>query len=356
MVELMVAAGILALMVAFSSVIFRFSIDAHRVASANAEIMQKLRVITAQLNDDFRGLRKDAPLLIWFEQDTIDNDPNRYDQIMFFADGDFSSLQLYLKTDNKPIPIDDLSDLDQDTMTVRGNVARINYALAQNSNGDKAPQLDDKQRILARRAHILTADTRLIEWPSNNFDDFGGYELVGVQQIRFNDAYEHDTVSLSRWKIASPSEYDQYIIPATFNEPPVVDKDQPRTFHLLMSEAVGSFAIQLAYWEENIDTNWELRWFPSDDPDDEPATNDSHFVNIPSVTQGQFGVFFNIDDPGRINEWYSLEEAVEDALQPLAVYNVEAFPAAIKFTFRLYDSKEVIEGGREFTHIIYLED
>ena len=54
LVELMVAVGLMGMMIAFTSVIFRFGIDAHRISSAKAEIMQKVRVITEQLNSDER--------------------------------------------------------------------------------------------------------------------------------------------------------------------------------------------------------------------------------------------------------------------------------------------------------------
>jgi len=351
MVELMVAAGILGLMVAFASVIFRFSIDAYSVASANAEIMQKLRCITEQLNDDFRGLRKDAPMFVWFEQDTVDDDPNRYDQIMFFADGDFTSVQLYSASpSNKdPISIVDINNLNN-TMVVRGNVARIQYALARNKDNDKAPELDDQERILARRAHILTADEDLIQWPdpNQNFNDFKSKE---------NDDYEHDSVSLAQWKVVERSYYENDIIRETFDEPPKVDKERPRTFHLLMSEAVGSFSIQWAYWEEISLNDWELRWFPSDDPDDNGNDSDSQLdlmgTKYPEINGPKFGCVFNIPDNQQMDDWLPPDDLYYDSSDQ---FDAEFFPVALKFTFRLYDSKGIIKGGRTFTHIIYLED
>ena len=58
LIEILVAIGILAIVMSFSSVIFKVGIGAHRTAIANAEIMQKLRAITDQLNADFKGLLK----------------------------------------------------------------------------------------------------------------------------------------------------------------------------------------------------------------------------------------------------------------------------------------------------------
>ena len=107
LIELVVAVGILAMMLGFTSVIFKVSIKGSRVVGANAEIMQKLRAVTDQLDRDLRGLDKDAPLLIWFEKTSnAQDDPNtRFDQIMFFATGDFQSTQLYTSnlSNNKPV-------------------------------------------------------------------------------------------------------------------------------------------------------------------------------------------------------------------------------------------------------------
>ncbi|HPS55403.1 MAG TPA: prepilin-type N-terminal cleavage/methylation domain-containing protein, partial [Sedimentisphaerales bacterium] len=52
LIELVVAVGILAMMLGFTSVIFNVSIKGARVVNANAEIMQKLRAITDQLDSD----------------------------------------------------------------------------------------------------------------------------------------------------------------------------------------------------------------------------------------------------------------------------------------------------------------
>ena len=99
LIELLVAIGILAIVMSFASVIFRVSINAQRTAIANAEIMQKLRAITNQLNADFKGLRKDGEIVVTWAAKPVpaagyeDNDLDgyeRFDRIMFFADGDIS--------------------------------------------------------------------------------------------------------------------------------------------------------------------------------------------------------------------------------------------------------------------------
>ncbi len=354
LIELVVAVALLAMVMTFSAVIFKVSINSYRTATANAEIMQKLRAVTDQLNRDFRGIRKDAPLLIWFEQENK-NDPNRYDQIMFFANGDFQSTQLYDDFTNDP-------NEKYGDRSVVGNVARIHYGQAE-SRDSSDNQLAHPQnmkfaedRILARRRHILTADTdKFDEWPETGATSFGTGE---------NEIYEHDSLPLAQWKSLDADAYDDLggkIIKVCFYERPLVDIEDASTFHKLMCEGVSSFAIQWAYWDDSGSKD-ELRWFPSDDPDEDGSVNDSHFDSKDS--QDQFGVYFNIPNPVEIFDW----DAIGDA--KIEYDGSNSFPAsfhpkAFKFTFRLCDSHGIIEEadsdgrvrkGRSFTHVVYLSD
>lgn len=98
-IELVVAVAILAMMLAFASVIFSVSIDAYRVSSANAEVMRKMRAITDQLNRGFKGLRKDGYLVLYADRqlnryefaDSLDSDAFQTDRIYYFSTGDFQS-------------------------------------------------------------------------------------------------------------------------------------------------------------------------------------------------------------------------------------------------------------------------
>lgn len=134
LVELLVAIGILAMVMSFASVIFRVSIDSYRTAMANAEIMRKLRAITDQLNADFQGLRKEGEIFAaWVAVPGPGADPcdpnsyERFDRIMFFADGDFQSYRVNPATGN----------------VIRGNVARVCYMLARNADGKRAEEYAD---------------------------------------------------------------------------------------------------------------------------------------------------------------------------------------------------------------------
>jgi len=357
LIELVVAVALLVMMLSFSSVIFKGSIGAHRSADASADIMQKLRAITDQLNADFKGLRANAPLLIWFKQ--AESDPGqRYDEIMFFADGDFQSTQLYESggINREPIPIDEEPQGTDDKL-IRGNVARIFYGQAKvNSSLPWEMQDDDeRKRILGRRRHILSADSDLEEWPNENMSDFDDGRSP-KDKDKYNELYEHDSLSLAQWKIVEENAYEDEIIPTCFDSPAVIDMNDAGTFHKLMCEGVSSFAVQWAYWDLDDD---ELRWFPSDDPDRDGGSGDSHFKlmeTYPTEPISEFadfdlfGTFFNIE-AGQINYW----GPVSDMEYKLGDKFLSGFyPKALKFTFKLYDSRGVIKEGRTFTHIVYL--
>jgi len=365
LIEVVVAVGLLAMVIAFSSLIFKVSIETRRTAGANAEIMQKLRAITNQLNRDFAGLRPDAPLMIWFDQDTSLADPNRYDQIMFFADGDFQSTQLYLKTAPK---VPSLTGTD----IVVGNVARIYYgqaALWQASNstwlfpweqwGDTEREkiLNKRARTLARRTHILTADSDLKPFPTVSGSSITGFTPTG------NDSNEHDSISLSQWKtitndpVNNPLNNNKIIETCFSNagrpqidfvsQPPI----GPIGLHMLMTEGVESFAVQLGYWGSTLNVP-VLCWFPSNDPNGNLSAP-SDFSSTGMGTN-YFGSYFNLQQQPTIPEWHSINDIESNHVQKIFLKTDAGLPKALKFTFRIYDSKGIIKSGRTFTHIVYL--
>jgi prepilin-type N-terminal cleavage/methylation domain-containing protein len=366
LIEVVVAVGLLAMVIAFSSVIFKVSIETRRTAGANAEIMQKLRAITNQLNRDFAGLcDSNAPLMIWFEQRAID-DTNRYDQIMFFADSDFQSTQLYLKTAPK---VPSLTGTD----IVVGNIARIYYGQAslwRTSTGtwffpweqwgdtEQEKILNKRARTLARRTHILTADSDLQPFPLVSGSNITSFTPTG------NDSNEHDSISLSQWKAitndpVNPANND-VIIATCFGNTSTNESGRPQIdfvsqppvgLHMLMTEGVGSFAVQWAYWGSTLNVP-VLRWFPSNDPNgDLSATSDFALMGAGVV---QFGSYFNLQPPPTIAGWHPIG-IIESNVQKIFLKTDAGLPKALKFTFRIYDSKGIIKDGRTFTHIVYLE-
>ena len=79
--ELLVAIGLLAAVLAASSMIFSYSINAQRTAMATTEVMRTLRAITDQLNINFQGLQKDGYLILRAEE----NGGNNFDALYFFS-------------------------------------------------------------------------------------------------------------------------------------------------------------------------------------------------------------------------------------------------------------------------------
>ncbi|MHC4165349.1 MAG: PulJ/GspJ family protein [Planctomycetota bacterium] len=348
LIELMVAMGILAMVMGFASVIFRVSINAHRTALANAEIMQKVRAITDQLNADFKGLNKDGEIFMaWVAKpiapgDQVDNDLDgyeRFDRVMIFADGDFQS--------HRASP------------TIRGNTARICYMLAAKPAaiaGQPPIKVDGQkrqERILARNQHIMTDDPALPDFLDPN-------SFTGSQWYEWNNRYEYDKLSLEQWKrmpFDSKKNALSVITGIKVSDPTVseefwgcnIDPADPDSIHMLLCEGVAEFKVQSWY-------DAKQRWIPEVDPDGDGSLVDTDFMTT---------------SDGRIES-----EAVPGVLYPYPPYgdvqiadvnyprnqvdsahfnDIPGLGRALKFTFTLYDSRGILKEGRTFTHIVYLD-
>jgi prepilin-type N-terminal cleavage/methylation domain-containing protein len=336
LIELLVAIGILGIVLSFASVIFRVCIDAHRTAIANVEIMQKLRAITNQLDSDFKGLRKDGEIFVVWSARPVpapgyeDNDLDgyeRFDRIMFFADGDFQSYGV--------------------APMVRGNVARICYMLARKGNL-RAEEQARADRVLARTQHILTSDPALADFLDPvNFTD--------QQWYQWNNRYEYEKTSLDAWKaIPFVNKADMLSVicdvkiqNSNVNEQirgAAVDPADPDSIHMLLCQGVGEFKIQ--GWNDA-----RQQWLPEVDPNSDGDLKNSNFYmdgsgNVP-------GVLYPYPPNGIVvinNINYPQDEVDEE--------HFDAIPGlgrALKFTFTLFDSKGIIKEGRTFTHIVYLD-
>ncbi len=349
LIELVVAVGILVMVLSFAGVIFKVGIKSHLTAMANTEIMQKLRAVTDQLNADFKGLRKDGEIfVVWVAAPTLGapvDDPDayeRFDRIMFFADGDFQSYRA-------------------DPM-VRGNVARICYMLAK-KGGVRAQNQDKQKRILARTQHILTDDPDLDDFPDPN-------TLSDAQWYQWNNWYEYDKISLEAWKkIPWVNKIDILSVITDIKvvtDVPVghligatVDPKDPDSIHMLFCEGVGQFKVQ--GWYDKLQ-----RWVPEVDPDGDGDLADSDFfIGDPEAVPGVLypdppygmvslgGIFYcDLDtSEGRLKF-----AEFQSRLNEERFNEIPGLGRALKFTFTLYDSKGVIKEGRTFTHIVYLGD
>jgi prepilin-type N-terminal cleavage/methylation domain-containing protein len=339
LIELLVAVAVFAVVLSFVSVIFRVSIDAHRTAIANAEIMQKLRAITDQLSADFKGLRKDGEIFVaWTAKPQTGDEPNapgvyeRFDRIMFFADGDFQSYGV------NPM--------------IRGNIARICYMLANSPSQDdpkRAHEQEPRERILARTQHILTADSTLADFlDPNSFTD--------EQWYVWNNRYEYDKISLDAWKKISWRQKvdmlsvitDVTVQPSRITEKwksrgATVSSADPNSIHMLLCEGVSAFKIQ--GWYDILQ-----QWVPKVDPDDDGDLTDTHFfLTEPNSVPGVLYPYPPFGGLSMNNINYPRELIDE------AHYNeIPGLGRALKFTFTLYDSRGVIKRGRTFSHIVYL--
>lgn len=146
LIELVVSLGILAVILSFAGVIFRVSVESQRMAVANADVMRTLRIITEQLDADFRGgaiptrLPYGYPVHISYDTRTPaagGGSPGYSDAVVLFTSGDFRSTEQY------------------GGKTIAGNVACVFYGQPDPNSYKRTPRPYEK--LLLRRQTILTA-------------------------------------------------------------------------------------------------------------------------------------------------------------------------------------------------------
>lgn len=357
LIEMVVAIGILAIMVSFAGAVFDVSIESYRVATANTEIMQKLRAITDQLNADFAGLRKDGEIFVVWSAVPIDrlidyeayaDDPDghvRFDRIMFFANGDFHTY-------------------GQQYGDVRSNVARVSYMLANRPLGEpeRAPQFQPRyDRVLVRTQHILTADDTTVPVfvEPNQLDE---------QQLQaWHNENETDTITIQQW-MNMPWNDTKIVALSTIagidvNERgsvgcgAVVDTHDPAFVHNILCEGVGEFMVQ--GWSDELQ-----RWVPMVDPGGDQQFTDTDFrTTAPGVIDYEHvpGVLYPFPPHGGVvlGGVFAQGQPYEfppDRLNEEHFNEIPGLGRALRFTFTLYDSRAIITEGRTFSHIVYLDE
>ena len=147
-----------------------------------------------------------------------------------------------------------------------------------------------------------------------------------------------------------------------------------KRLHLLLSEGVSDLWIQFAY-KTTVKINGQdvekIQWFPCRNPDEDNDCDDSQFSEKlvdgklsshgdenTADTWGQLGLAMNINevDGTDFKPVYSETSKAGSSYQmddDWVVHKLEL--AAIKFTFTLHDSRNLIEGGKTFSHMIYLD-
>jgi len=292
LIELVVAVALLAMMLGFASVIFRVSIEAYRTAGANTEIMQKLRAVTDQLNADFKGQIWNAPGRIRFG---FGNSDINGEIVQVRSDSIvFFANGDFQSTGQYPYM---KSGGGEGLKTISGNVATIFYGLADVTGYDQREKYDPKKKILVRRQTILAADSSL---KNDLVLDPPGEDQPGEYC---------NTKSLSE---LIADEFDANDI----MDKPNLDPNDEDDLVMYMAKGVDDFTIQ--------------------------------YVGL------DYDEFGNLVEEFEFNEWRPVNKDIRDA--PVEWEGKSFAPLAFKFTFTLYDSKGIIERGREFTHIVYLGD
>ena len=178
LIEMVVALGILAVILSFAGVIFRVSVNSQQMAMANAEIMQKLRIITEQLDADFKSgafryfqypYRYDGYLYANTEKSSAGGVVTAVnsDGFAFFASGDFQSTGQY------------------GGKTIAGNVACIFYGQPDPNSYSRPPQPHEK--LLLRRQTILAFNS-----PASGSDPRGEYFSRSPQEWLANPPFVGD--------------------------------------------------------------------------------------------------------------------------------------------------------------------
>jgi len=352
LIELVVAIALLAVIVAIAAIIFRVALTSYRLAGAHAEIMGKLRLLTQQIDDDFSGIRFDAPIIIGW---TAQEDPNRLDgyrsadRIVFFSEGR-ESFQAIGHT-NAPI--------------TEGSLARITYMLATVS-GQAPDTLSARERILARTQHImappLSTTSSIAE--ANDSPDWW-FDWNNDRDRQYDDRYYRTQAWLNMdparlydairaWIDMDPNTYatlDQYGTQVDVNDPGT-------SLHKILCQGVGQFRIQ--GWYEDA----EARWVPEPNDPNESRETDLVSESGQKIRTGMLLYPYNPlgDDTTALFGSVHLGgefagQDYRDRLLPSEVSKgrIPGLGRAFRFTFTLFDSKGLIENGMTFTHIVYLD-
>jgi prepilin-type N-terminal cleavage/methylation domain-containing protein len=382
-VELLVAMSLLVVLLGLSGMVFNTTIAAHRAGGASIDVSRNLRAITEQLNADFRGLRKDAPLFVAFEQQWVDANGDGiqdidelfyYDRIHFFADGDFQTMRQYQVTwDSNGSGNLDPGDITRPE-TIYGNLARIYYGQANSPAG-----VD----LLSRKTHIMTSHAgALYFWneippitnttPTPNIIDYTPFDnganafgvLLGPSYTMENDA-EFNTITLTDWinalnllepppALPTPDNADHFIDNCMTNgSRPIIDLGDINTLHLLLSQGILQMRVQWAYTADDLvvpNLFTGVRWWPSVDPDGNGDLTDSDFT---LMGLDQFGAFFAMPNGATTPGWFAVQGC--GTAGGVAFKNI-FYPKALKFTFVLRDSNGIFADGKTFTHIVYIDN
>jgi prepilin-type N-terminal cleavage/methylation domain-containing protein len=235
LIEMVVAIGLLVMVVFFAGAIFKAAIGSYRTASAQAEIMRKLRAITQQLGSDFQGLQKDGYLVLHCEKLLNRTEylgatlaTFRADRMYYFSTGDFQSWY---------------------DSSIRSNIARIYLGHEYRSLSDTSIYVNNWR--LAHDVLLLSPGTTS---PPPIPSDVNVISYAGCKA-------DPTTVLLDANLMLS--------------NPPDVNTINPNTIRRLFCENAGQFTID---WTDGTkDANSAIAWFGLDMP---CSTGDPNYNTI----------------------------------------------------------------------------
>jgi len=293
LIELVVAIAILVMVITFAGVIFKVSINSHRTAAANAEIMRKLRAITDQLNADFRGLGKNGYLVIHSEVlpgriEYANSNPADYraDRLYYFTTGDF---QTWLFPN------------------VRSNITKVYFG--HDSNSLTNPAVPASKWSLARDVRLITPG-----YAGLDHDDFRYAQFKAEVAVTEADAASVLTSGIP------------------------IDIHDPCAVRGLMCQDVGEILIEWTDGTKYPDNS--LAWFG---------------FSVPR-TIGILGVIPPRPEYDPVENVDTSVPPADYVAAWTPDIPAQYWPKALKFTFTIYDSRRILEQGRLFTHIVYFGD
>lgn len=202
LIEVVVSLGILAVILSFAGTIFKVSVESQRTAMANAEVMQKLRIITEQLDADFKGAAfmpsqapysydgyvstRTATRTIAGKAASVNSDA-----LVIFTCGDFRSTDQYRDKTTDP------------SRTIAGNVACVFYGQPDPNSYRRPPQ--PYENVLLRRQTIL-----VIDGPASGSNALGEYfdkspqEVLADSTIKVRDWIKRPVVDVNDPKASLP--------------------------------------------------------------------------------------------------------------------------------------------------------
>jgi hypothetical protein len=231
--------------------------------------------------------------------------------------------------------------------------------------------LNPQDRVLQRTQHILTQEETL-----DAFAPLRDVNETATDQAwyEWHNYSEHDVITLQQW--LDMNEVTKFNALSVMTKVEVAaadlsdrdfwgsqyDANQPAMHaHSLLSQGVGEFKIQ-GWFDTQDPTLTGRRWVPDEDPDLDGDTSDSELLvgqdsSLGDDLEAVPGVLYSGDHAyAAVALGGEFEgQSFNNVLSQERFNEIPGLGRALKFTFRLYDSKGLIPQGRTFTHIVTLD-